>query len=198
MSTTAQYAAMAFGAVVALIGIAVFTRGKIQGENRIRAFGFEAELSTPSLVVFVVGCLIFLSPFLLGHEQAGAEPTAPTEVAASPPELRLLDLECIQSQPARLGISHSSFEDEPIVVVNGVRLWMGKMSTGDRQALGDVRAPLDADGTATVELLEQDNRKSESLGKFTVNADRTPTPLHFTEGGAHYVLTYEIENDGGS
>lgn len=193
VSGTTQMAVMVFGALLALIGIFLFTRSKVQGENRISVLGFTAELSTPSLVVFVVGCLIFVSPFLLGDEKKGDEPAGPD--SGTPPlrVLKLLELECRQAQPGLGGTRSSFFEDEPVVVVNGERLWSGKMKTGDREPLDDYSAPLTSDGTATVELLELDKRKTESLGKHTVSADREPSPLHFTEGKAHYVLTYEIQ-----
>jgi hypothetical protein len=190
MSATTQYAFMAFGALLALLGVFLFARSKAEGRNRISVLGFTAELSAPSLVVFVVGCLIFVSPFVLGDEDGPA--VAEGERPAARSRLHLLEVECRRTQPGVLGTRSSSFEDEPAVAVNGERVWTGKMRLGDRHALDAFRLPFKSDGTATIELLELDDEEAQSLGRFTVTAASEASPLHFMEGGAHYILTYDI------
>lgn len=53
---------MAFGAFVAVVGLALLYFRKEQAENRIKLFGQEFQISTPALVVFLVGCAIFVLP----------------------------------------------------------------------------------------------------------------------------------------
>jgi len=53
---------MAFGALVAVVGLALLYLRKEQAENRIKLFGQEFQISTPALVVFLVGCAIFILP----------------------------------------------------------------------------------------------------------------------------------------
>jgi hypothetical protein len=56
---------MAFGALVAVAGLALLYFRKEQGENRIKLFGQEFQISTPALVVFLVGCGIFILPSVI-------------------------------------------------------------------------------------------------------------------------------------
>jgi hypothetical protein len=65
VSATQTTSVMVFGALVAIAGIVLTFYAKSPGANRIRAFGVEFELSTPALVVFLAGCGLMLSPFLL-------------------------------------------------------------------------------------------------------------------------------------
>jgi hypothetical protein len=56
---------MAFGALVAVAGLALLYFRKEQAENRIKLFGQEFQISTPALVVFLVGCGVFILPSLI-------------------------------------------------------------------------------------------------------------------------------------
>jgi hypothetical protein len=56
---------MAFGALVAVAGLALLYFRKEQAENRIRLFGQEFQISTPALVVFMVGCGVFILPSVI-------------------------------------------------------------------------------------------------------------------------------------
>ena len=56
---------MAFGALVAVVGLALLYFRKEQAENKIKFLGQEFEISTPALVVFLVGCGIFVLPTVL-------------------------------------------------------------------------------------------------------------------------------------
>ena len=67
----AVLAVMAFGAVVAVAGIALMFYAKAEGANRIRAFGFEFELSTPALVVFLAGCTLVVAPLFIASDGPG-------------------------------------------------------------------------------------------------------------------------------
>lgn len=56
---------MAFGALVAVVGLALLYFRKEQAENKIKFLGQEFEISTPALVVFLVGCAIFVLPTVI-------------------------------------------------------------------------------------------------------------------------------------
>jgi hypothetical protein len=65
MNAAQTTSVMVFGALMAIAGIVLIFYAKSPGSNRIRAFTVEFELSTPALVVFLAGCGLMLSPFLL-------------------------------------------------------------------------------------------------------------------------------------
>jgi hypothetical protein len=54
-----------FGAIVAAFGLALLYFRREQAENRIKLFGQEFQISTPALVVFLVGCAIFILPVVV-------------------------------------------------------------------------------------------------------------------------------------
>lgn len=56
---------MAFGALVAVVGLALLYFRKEQAENKIKFLGQEFQISTPALVVFLVGCAIFVLPSVI-------------------------------------------------------------------------------------------------------------------------------------
>ncbi len=56
---------MLFGALVASAGVVLLFVPREQGDNRIRLFGQEFQLSTPALVVFLAGCGLFVAPEVL-------------------------------------------------------------------------------------------------------------------------------------
>jgi hypothetical protein len=56
---------MTFGVLVAGTGLLLLFLRKEQGENRIKLFGQEFQISTPALVVFLVGCGVFIIPLVL-------------------------------------------------------------------------------------------------------------------------------------
>ena len=68
-----NWAVMGFGAVVALLGLGLMYFGNQKGRNTIKAFGAEFVLSTPALVVFVVGAAILVLPFVRPMEENSPE-----------------------------------------------------------------------------------------------------------------------------
>jgi hypothetical protein len=56
---------MLFGALVAAAGLALLYLRREQAESRIRLFGQEFQISTPALVVLLVGCGIFILPSVI-------------------------------------------------------------------------------------------------------------------------------------
>src|SRR5215472_3076218 len=56
---------MTFGVLVAGCGLVLLFLRKEQGENKIKLFGQEFQISTPALVVFLVGCGVFIIPLVL-------------------------------------------------------------------------------------------------------------------------------------
>jgi hypothetical protein len=75
MNAAQTTSVMVFGALMAIAGIVLIFYAKSPGSNRIRAFTVEFELSTPALVVFLAGCGLMLSPFLL-QQSIAVDPTA--------------------------------------------------------------------------------------------------------------------------
>jgi hypothetical protein len=60
---------MAFGALIAVAGLwLLFTKNE-SGANRVKILGQEFEISTPALVVFLVGSAIFVLPFFFPRLQ---------------------------------------------------------------------------------------------------------------------------------
>src|SRR5713101_389522 len=72
MSAIQQVVVMIFGGVLAVVGIYLFATDKAAGKkdkaSKITLLGISVELSTPSLIIFVVGCGLFISPFFLGQK----------------------------------------------------------------------------------------------------------------------------------
>jgi hypothetical protein len=68
-----------FGAVLTLIGIALFVKMGTQGTSSVKALGFEFQLGGSALVVFVVGAILVMLPVLRGDlffSQPGRQPGA--------------------------------------------------------------------------------------------------------------------------
>ena len=79
--TGVQVFLMAFGAVLALIGVVVFfllawfkeTTGQDQ-HNAIKILQAEFRFSNPSLVIFAGGLLLMVAPFFIGGNAQSAPP----------------------------------------------------------------------------------------------------------------------------
>jgi|SRR5215471_9324475 len=56
---------MTFGVLVAGCGLVLLFLRKEQGENKIKLFGQEFQISTPALVVFLAGCAVFVVPLVI-------------------------------------------------------------------------------------------------------------------------------------
>ena len=71
MSAFDKYLLMSIGLILSIIGIILFLRKKDQsGVNQIKLLGIEANLSAPSLVIFIVGVVLIVSPFIIPTSQA--------------------------------------------------------------------------------------------------------------------------------
>jgi hypothetical protein len=91
--TGVQVFLMAFGAILALIGVVVFfllawfkeTTGQDQ-HNAIKILQAEFRFSNPSLVIFAGGLLLMVAPFfIVGNAQGGSPPpSAPVAMDATP------------------------------------------------------------------------------------------------------------------
>ena len=53
-----------FGAILALLGIFAFLKKGTQGTSRIRMLGAEFELGGSALVIFVVGAMLIVVPWI--------------------------------------------------------------------------------------------------------------------------------------
>lgn len=80
-----QYAmVMVFGALVAGAGLVLLVLRKEHAENRIKLFGQEFQMSTPALVVFLVGCAVFIIPVVIpAHDQAAISIVLPWQKDSS-------------------------------------------------------------------------------------------------------------------
>jgi hypothetical protein len=68
MVVTVQAIVMVFGAVTAGAGLVLMFMRQEGGRNTIKIMGQEFEISTPALVVFLSGCMIFVLPLLRPSE----------------------------------------------------------------------------------------------------------------------------------
>ncbi len=66
MSDNEKYTLIGLGIILTIAGIVIFVK-KLgnEGTNKIKLAGVEFELSAPSLVIFVVGVALTISPYLL-------------------------------------------------------------------------------------------------------------------------------------
>jgi hypothetical protein len=64
MVVTIQAIVMVFGALTAAVGVLLLFLRQESGRTTIRIVGQEFEISTPALVVFLCGCVIFVLPLL--------------------------------------------------------------------------------------------------------------------------------------
>lgn len=62
------YLFMGFGAILALLGIALFVKMGTQGTSKLKLLGFEFQLGGSALVVFVMGVLLFLVPIIYSEK----------------------------------------------------------------------------------------------------------------------------------
>ena len=98
--TGPQLFVIAFGAVLAAVGIALFAvfrfRGAEAARNKIEILNIKFELSHPSLVIFALGCVLIIVPFSTGSNtqedgptpRIGARTDAPEEVGPATPATR--------------------------------------------------------------------------------------------------------------
>jgi hypothetical protein len=77
-----------FGIVLTVVGVVLFARSKVRGENSMRLLGVQVQVSHPSLFIFFTGVLLMLLPYLQ-HEPAPAaaqgDPTADEAAAGDAP-----------------------------------------------------------------------------------------------------------------
>lgn len=58
------YFLMALGTILMAVGILIFIKKGAEGHNVLKMIGFEFQLSGSALVIFVIGAVILLIPFL--------------------------------------------------------------------------------------------------------------------------------------
>lgn len=89
------------GALVMICGITLFLVDKREGGNAVKVLGAEVQLSTPSLLVFIVGAALFIFPFTAAFRRQDLQPS-PTENAT---EAQVINS---SNEPAAEGISDAS------------------------------------------------------------------------------------------
>jgi hypothetical protein len=87
---------MIFGALVTAIGVALFYLNKGSGQNRFVIFGQTIEVSTPALVIIILGCAIFILPAILPLW------LAPSPSPLPPAQTELKGQERLQDTPKKL------------------------------------------------------------------------------------------------
>lgn len=107
MSQGERYLILAIGIVLMAVGIILFYKMKSQGNNRIKLFGMEAELSAPSLVIFVFGSAFVMFPFLVGQSTGVIDGSDAPPVVQLPnlPELPMLNQPSV-SAPEPVTLQH--------------------------------------------------------------------------------------------
>jgi hypothetical protein len=65
MTPDQRLSVMVFGGIIVVASLFLLFLKKDEGQNRVKLFGQEFEISTPSLGVFLAGCGIFVMPFFL-------------------------------------------------------------------------------------------------------------------------------------
>jgi hypothetical protein len=112
---TVQAIVMLFGALTAAVGVLLLFLRQESGRNTIKIVGQEFEISTPALVVFLCGCVIFILPllrptealtrpvFMFGSAAAGAEggfltalPNAPVSGEEKEPNTQITEANTMQ------------------------------------------------------------------------------------------------------
>lgn len=56
---------MGFGAILAITGILLFIKGVRESQNNFKGFGISFNITNPGIVIFVVGCVIFMTPYVI-------------------------------------------------------------------------------------------------------------------------------------
>jgi hypothetical protein len=188
-----------FGAFVTLVGLILFTRSREQGQNRIRLLGFEAELSAPSLVIFVLGVFLTVFPWI---DRAEEQPEQIEAVEAVEEEkelalaLRLSALACNNAT----GFQRSG-RDSPFIKVNGETVW-GPVDvncpTTTAVSLEVARRVWLFEDNNRIELWESDSGQrrlygeDDRLGEAAVTLE---TGIHqgiFVGDSGHYTLTWQV------
>ncbi len=96
-----RYFLMLFGALLALVGIFLFARKIGSGQNKIKFLGAEFELSAPSLVIFVLGCLLIVFPYMLAQKDGNGDKVNKGEVSISSSEEPLLGAPPVTETPEK-------------------------------------------------------------------------------------------------
>ena len=98
-----QIFVMAFGALVAVVGLALMYFPKEKGRSIIRISGYEFNLATPSLVVVVIGCGgPTRSSSSESESKAATEPNAATERRAMAKPRPATEAEAASERPPQL------------------------------------------------------------------------------------------------
>jgi len=90
MTESQQTIFMVFGGILAAAGLLLLFLRKEAHQNRIKLLGWEFEISTPALVVLLVGCGIFVFPFFIGpqlEKESVTRPEADHRKIADKPEI---------------------------------------------------------------------------------------------------------------
>jgi hypothetical protein len=115
MTPTVQVFLMAFGAVLALIGVVVFfllawfkeTTGQ-DHHNAIKILQAEFRFSNPALVIFAGGLILMIAPIFVGQNSPISQPPTPTPAPTATPAPDPGPTLALQPTPAGLKLVDTS------------------------------------------------------------------------------------------
>lgn len=106
------YAIMTFGAILSLMGIVLFAKKGSRGSNTVKMLGFEFQLMGSSLVIFVVGSVIFMFPILYGEKLPKHTVTKPS-LSEIKPSANSLTSESNSQEDINVQLVTPQFKESP-------------------------------------------------------------------------------------
>lgn len=167
-----EIAALAFGAFLAVAGLALLLREQKATGNKIKFLGQEFELSSTALVVVVMGCAIFALPFVTPREGTAA-PAAPSATERGVPPQQTND-----STASRIDSGYSRtfvFSNDSLLKDNFILFYAGE----DQDVMATIKAQSrDPDAKLQV-VLDQRLWQDQALDSFSVHEAKLTDRLRF-------------------
>lgn len=98
-----------FGIVLTLVGVALFTRSKVSGENSMSLLGMKVRTSHPSLFIFFSGIVLILAPRLLPNgnsAQPNVNNRSDSETGPVNPSSGSNKKDCDETIPRRIEVAN--------------------------------------------------------------------------------------------
>ncbi len=97
-----DYIVMGFGAVLVLVGIVLFIKGVKESESGVRMFNISFNITNPAILIFVIGCVIFMAPYVFQGMRESAK--FDVDKKATGEQTKLADEESKKAKKERLEI----------------------------------------------------------------------------------------------
>lgn len=161
------YVIMTFGAALALTGIVLFAKKGSQGSNTIKMLGFEFQLAGSSLVIFVMGTIMFLFPILYSDRLPAPRQRYPGAKVPAPPR------SAMPQRSSTLKPSTDPHKDAKASIAETLRMHREAVAKGDYVgadlALVEYRLTLEAElevlGFAASKLKNMTQREITELAR---------------------------------